>query len=214
MSLSSSSDTSVAMPAPGAAAPFPLSRALWIAAGAVVLTAAGVAAALSSAGHPASALAGTPPAAAAQEGSPNPLRRVAQAPQGAPATSAGSRSTTASPSPAVSAGAVCKNCGVVESVQPIKVKGEGTGVGAVAGGVLGGVLGHQVGGGSGKTAMTVLGAAGGAYAGHQVEKNMKSTTVYSVKLRMDDGSVQTLQQSVAPAIGAKVRVEGNALHAL
>ena len=109
---------------------------------------------------------------------------------------------------------VCKNCGVVESVQAVKVKGEGSGVGAVAGGVLGGVLGNQVGGGSGKTAMTVLGAAGGAYAGHQVEKNVNSTTVYSVQLRMDDGSVRTLQQSVPPAVGAKVRVEGSTLRAM
>ena len=42
----------------------------------------------------------------------------------------------------------------------------GTGIGAL----VGGVLGHQVGGGSGKTLATVAGAAGGGYAGNQIQK--------------------------------------------
>jgi uncharacterized protein YcfJ len=62
------------------------------------------------------------------------------------------------------------------------------GKGAVIGGVAGGVLGHQVGGGRGKDVATVAGAAGGAYAGHQIEKNQKSTTSYQVNVNMDDGS--------------------------
>ena len=35
-------------------------------------------------------------------------------------------------------------------------------IGTIAGGVAGGVVGNQFGGGNGKTALTVLGAVGGA----------------------------------------------------
>ncbi len=114
----------------------------------------------------------------------------------------------------VAAAPVCANCGVVESVRAEKRKGEGSGVGAVAGGVLGGVVGHQIGGGTGKKAMTILGAIGGGVAGHEVEKQVRSVTVYQVQLRMDDGSTRTVTQSVSPALGTRVEVEGNKLKAL
>ena len=88
------------------------------------------------------------------------------------------------------------------------------GFGVVAGGVIGGALGHQVGKGQGNTAMTVLGAIGGGLAGNEVEKRAKSTTHYRVTVRMEDGSQQVLDQAQAPAIGLRVRVEGQKLHAL
>ena len=87
-------------------------------------------------------------------------------------------------------------------------KGEGSGVGAVAGGVVGGVLGNQVGGGNGRAAMTVIGAVGGGLAGHEIEKRARSVTVYRVKVRMDDGSLRTIEQSQSIAAGQKVRVDG------
>jgi len=111
------------------------------------------------------------------------------------------------PAPAV----ICASCGTVESVSAVQQKGQGTGLGAVAGGVLGGVLGHQVGGGHGKTAMTVLGAVGGGMAGNEVEKRARSETLFSVKVRMDDGSVRSFQQSQSLAVGTQVVAEGSAL---
>ena len=51
-------------------------------------------------------------------------------------------------------------------------------------------------------------------AGHEIEKRAKSTTVQQVTIRMDDGSVRTLEQSSAPAIGARVQVEGGKLRVL
>ena len=51
--------------------------------------------------------------------------------------------------------------------------------GTVLGGVAGGLLGSQIGGGSGKKVATVVGAAGGAYAGNQVQKNMQERDVNS-----------------------------------
>ena len=105
----------------------------------------------------------------------------------------------------------CAHCGTVESVKAEKQKGEATGLGAVGGAVVGGVVGHQVGNGNGKKAMTVLGAVGGGLAGHEIEKHARATTVYHVLLRMDDGSTRTVTQSTAPAVGARVEVQGNEL---
>jgi outer membrane lipoprotein SlyB len=114
----------------------------------------------------------------------------------------------------------CATCGTVESAVAVQRQGKVNGVdvgnttigiGTVAGGVLGGVLGNQVGGGNGKTAMTVLGAAGGAYAGNAVEKNMKKVTVYQMRVRMNNGSVRTIEQASPVAAGSSVVVEGNSL---
>ncbi len=115
---------------------------------------------------------------------------------------------------------VCADCGTVEAVTPVQRQGQVNGVavgnttvglGTVAGGVIGGLLGNQVGGGNGKTAMTVLGAAGGAFAGNKIEQNMKKVTVYQVRVRMNDGSIRNVEVSSAVAVGSKVVVEGNNL---
>ncbi|MEO8023035.1 glycine zipper 2TM domain-containing protein [Polaromonas sp.] len=115
---------------------------------------------------------------------------------------------------------VCADCGTVEAVTAVQRQGQVNGVpvgnttiglGTVAGGVVGGLLGNQVGGGNGKTAMTVLGAAGGAFAGNQIEKNMKKVTVYQVRVRMNDGSTRTVEVSSSVPVGSRVIVEGNNL---
>ncbi len=118
---------------------------------------------------------------------------------------------TVQAAPAQQVASVCSTCGKVESVAAVKQKGEGTGLGVVGGAVVGGLLGHQVGGGSGRNVATVLGAVGGGVAGNEVEKRARSTTLYQVKVRMDDGSLRTLTQGTAPAVGQKVTVEGSTL---
>lgn len=100
----------------------------------------------------------------------------------------------------------CQNCGRVTSVRTVNVKGQGSGAGAVTGGIVGGVVGHQFGGGSGRTAMTVLGAAGGAYAGNEIEKNAKSRTVYKISVRMDYGETRTFTLNGQPGFGEGDRV--------
>jgi outer membrane lipoprotein SlyB len=102
--------------------------------------------------------------------------------------------------------AICNHCGVVESVTPVAVQGQNTGIGAVAGGVLGGVVGNQVGKGGGNTAATVLGAIGGGVAGHEIEKRQRTDTVYRVKVRMDDGSTKTFTRKSELAPGTKIEV--------
>ncbi len=176
-----------------------LPRWMWLAGGAVALTIAGVASAL----------------ALQQRAQPAPGASVAPVEEIVSPAAKPSRGVTASQAAANASPAApaCAQCGVVESVQAVKVKGEASGVGAVAGGVLGGVVGNQFGGGNGRTAMTVLGAVGGGVAGHEIEKNVKAKTVYSVRVRMEDGSLRTLQQSQAPAVGARVKVDGSSLRA-
>ncbi|MGV3627249.1 MAG: glycine zipper 2TM domain-containing protein [Betaproteobacteria bacterium] len=113
--------------------------------------------------------------------------------------------------PAVAA-ARCTDCGVVDSVRAVEVKGEGSGLGAVAGGVVGGILGNQVGGGRGRTAMTVVGAGAGAYAGHEVEKTMKKNVSYEIRVRMDDNSYRTFHSAQPDAgVGQRVKVRDGRL---
>lgn len=96
---------------------------------------------------------------------------------------------------AAHAPAVCHSCGVVESVHAVTQRGQGSGLGAAGGAIVGGLLGNQIGGGSGRKIATVAGAVGGAVVGNQVEGNMKSTTTYQVRVRMEDGKVRTLSSS-------------------
>ena len=121
------------------------------------------------------------------------------------------RGQVQAPAPVLHSAAPCATCGKVESVNAVKQKGEGTGLGAVGGAVVGGLLGHQMGGGDGKKVTTVLGAVGGGVAGNEVEKHARATTVYQVKVRMEDGSLRTITQNSAPAVGQKVTVEGSTL---
>eukprot|EP01034_Spumella_vulgaris_P032848 gene32848-40546_t len=54
---------------------------------------------------------------------------------------------------------------------------------------------------------TVAGAVGGAVVGNQVEGNMRATRSYTIKVRMEDGSLRTFHRS-APnwQQGERVRV--------
>lgn len=132
-----------------------------------------------------------------------PAAPTAPAATGAPAPLATQPASERSQAPAA-----CPDCGFVESVQAVQRKGEGTGLGAVAGGVVGGVLGHQMGGGSGRDAMTVIGAVGGGVAGHEIEKRARSKTEYEVRVRLADGTRRTLTQARSFEVGQPVRVEG------
>jgi len=109
----------------------------------------------------------------------------------------------------------CANCGVIESIRVVEVKGEGSGLGVVTGGVVGGVLGNQIGRGSGRAVMTVVGAGAGAYAGNEIEKNVKRSTQYQIDVRMSDGRYRTFYQQAQPklGVGQKVRVTESGLAA-
>jgi outer membrane lipoprotein SlyB len=109
----------------------------------------------------------------------------------------------------------CANCGNVESIRAISHRAQGSGLGAGAGAVLGGLLGHQIGGGNGRQLATVAGAVGGAVVGNQVEGNMKASTSYEIRVRLDDGTLRTFHQQSAPRwrSGDRVRIVKGSLRA-
>ena len=102
---------------------------------------------------------------------------------------------------------VCNDCGVVQSMRYVEQKGEGSGLGLIAGGVAGGVLGHQIGSGRGNTVATIAGAGVGAYAGNQVEKNMKKKTYWAVAIRMDNGTTRNFTYTNKPSVHEGERVK-------
>lgn len=126
--------------------------------------------------------------------------------------------TAARPKPAQVAAAEpkwCGNCGNIESVRAIKQRAEGSGLGAAGGAIVGGLLGNQVGGGTGRQLATVAGAVGGAVVGNQVEGNMKATTSYEIRVRLDDGTLRTFRQESEPQwrSGDRVRIVKGRLRA-
>ena len=83
--------------------------------------------------------------------------------------------------------AICADCGKVSSIQQLDRAGEGSAVGMIAGGAAGALLGRQVGAGLGKDLATLAGAAGGAYAGKQLEQRMKTQKVWDVTVAYPGG---------------------------
>ncbi|VVE68195.1 17 kDa surface antigen [Pandoraea captiosa] len=136
------------------------------------------------------------------------------APQQAPAERAPApQPSYAQQAPTQRQASTCSTCGTVQSVEPIRTEGHATGLGAVGGAVAGGLLGNQFGAGNGRTAMTVVGALGGGLAGNEVEKRVRSDTVYRVYVRMDTGKTRYWTYQSAPGVqpGDRVRLENNGL---
>ncbi len=108
---------------------------------------------------------------------------------------------------------LCATCGVVEAINLVEVKGEGSYLGKIAGGVAGVLLGSQIGDGGTKTVAQVAGAAGGAYVGNEIEKRAKTTKHYEVQVRLENGGTQTITYAAQPsfAVGARVKVANGAL---
>jgi hypothetical protein len=50
-------------------------------------------------------------------------------------------------------------------------------------------------------------------AGHQIEKEARSTVRYRVEVRLDSGAVRTVSVDNAPAVAAgdRVRIDGNVI---
>ena len=109
------------------------------------------------------------------------------------------------PKPVVQPG----NLATVQSVREVKDPGQHTGLGPIAGGIAGAVLGDQIGGkGNTRKVLTVLGAAGGAYAGREIEKHARATKHWEIDVRRDDGVQETVRSDVAPPYqpGERVRL--------
>lgn len=112
---------------------------------------------------------------------PPPPPPVAQAPQPFEA-----------PKPVVKPG----RFGTVAAVREVEVKGDAMGVGAVGGGVAGAVLGHNI--GDHNKLVTILGAAGGALLGNQIEKTARATKQWELTVNFDDGASQVVKSATQP----------------
>jgi len=110
----------------------------------------------------------------------------------------------------------CTDCGTIQSIRPVEVKGQGTWMGAGGGAAVGALLGSQIGHGTGKTVAGAVGAGAGAYGGLLAEKELRKTTKYQVRIRMDEGKERTFYRSKAPAFaaGQRVRVTDKGIFAL
>ena len=115
-------------------------------------------------------------------------------------------STTYYP-PSATSGSAYERYGVVQSVEVVRKDNSGVGAGTIVGAVVGGVIGNQLGQGRGNTAATVIGAAGGAYAGHEIEKrNQQPSDAYKLTIRMRDGTSVSLMQAANADIQVGDRV--------
>ena len=102
--------------------------------------------------------------------------------------------------------------GTVDRIEVVGKKDPNNIAGTVIGGIIGGLIGHQVGGGTGNTVATIAGAAGGAYAGNQIQSRKRADhETFRVTVRMDNGEYQTVTQENIMDLrtGDRVRVDGN-----
>ena len=146
---------------------------------------------------PAAAPAATPPAPVKQHVAKAHKAPVAPAQVAYAETPAMTPPPPPAPTPIAQAPAVKPGVlGMVESVRQVEDKGDAKGVGAVGGGVAGAVLGHQL--DHGNKLVTLLGAAGGALLGNQIEKTARATKHWELTVRYDDGSTQVFNSPDQP----------------
>lgn len=111
---------------------------------------------------------------------------------------------------AVSAPAVCTDCGTVIAITTVEKAGDSGALGVIAGGAAGALLGRQVGGGTGKDLATIAGALGGAYAGKKIEGMVKTQTVWAVSVQYASGQKANFefQQDPGMKVGDHIKNSG------
>jgi outer membrane lipoprotein SlyB len=100
--------------------------------------------------------------------------------------------------------------GTVLAVLRVSIQPNSSGLGGIGGMAAGGFLGHQIGGGRGQTAATVLGAIAGAIAGNRAENAATQSPGVQVTVRLDTGSVIAVTQAadLPLSVGERVQVVG------
>jgi outer membrane lipoprotein SlyB len=83
----------------------------------------------------------------------------------------------------------------VESVRPVSIAGNRSGVGTIAGGVVGGVAGSDVGHGKGSAIAAVLGGVVGGVAGEALEEKVTRKEGAEITVRLDSGELRAIVQS-------------------
>lgn len=147
-----------------------------------------------------------PPAETATPVAPPPAVAPAPAPRPRPEHHVEREPEYAPPPPPV-----CGDCGTIVSVQEERVAGQATALGTLGGAGAGAAAGGQFGKKSGKFAMMALGAVGGAFAGREVESQVRAKDVYHVVVNMEAGGTRevTVDQLNGLGVGTKVHVNGD-----
>lgn len=103
----------------------------------------------------------------------------------------------------------CADCGTVVTTNRKDEKGSGT-LGTVVGGVGGAVAGNVIGH---NTTATVLGGVGGAVAGNLIGKKLTTKKIWSVQVKMENGTTQDIDYTSDPNFkqGERVRVTNGTL---
>lgn len=102
--------------------------------------------------------------------------------------------------------------GTVDRIEVIAKKDPNNIAGTIIGGIIGGLIGHQIGGGTGNTVATIAGAAGGAYAGNQIQQRKRADhETFRVTVRADNGNFETITTEHITDLrtGDRVRVDGS-----
>jgi outer membrane lipoprotein SlyB len=96
----------------------------------------------------------------------------------------------------------------VESVRPVSISGNRSGLGTLAGGAVGGIAGSDVGHGKGSAVAAVLGGVVGAIGGEALEERATRHEGVEITVRLENGElraiVQKAEETFAP--GEKVRL--------
>ena len=120
---------------------------------------------------------------------------------------------TACAAPGTTSGELEIRSGVIEQITPVEIKsGTPRGVGAVVGGLAGLGIGSLIGGGTGRDVAMVLGAVGGAVAGHEVQKRRDQPVAgQQIIVRTSKGVLVSVTQETNPSLrkGQSVFIEGN-----
>jgi outer membrane lipoprotein SlyB len=98
--------------------------------------------------------------------------------------------------------------GVVESVKPVRIDAQNSGLGAASGAALGGIAGSTVGGGSGQAAGAIVGAVAGGIIGYNVEQDANQRNGIEITVLLDGGRYIAVVQEADETfrVGDRVRV--------
>ena len=117
-------------------------------------------------------------------------------------------------SSAAEATVACADCAVVEAVDAVEPARRGV-PGVIIGGLLGGLVADRAADGPHRHLARLLGAVGGAFAGHAIATRGVAVAHYEVRFRLPDGRTQVRRYTGAPPpwrLGDVVRVDAALPH--
>ncbi|MEO8936414.1 MAG: glycine zipper 2TM domain-containing protein [Burkholderiaceae bacterium] len=98
--------------------------------------------------------------------------------------------------------------GTLESIRPVTIQHQDSGVGTLGGVGVGGLAGSAIGGGRGSIIGAIVGAVAGGIAGNAIENNADRRPGYELTVRLDDGEMRAIVQAADEPFqpGDRVRI--------